>query len=94
MNKAQFITSVWKAGSYSTKVDAAKAYDAFVGALTGRLSTGSGKSRVIRLPELGTFQMKIRKARIGRNPQTGRKIKIKAKKVVTFRGGKSLSKSL
>ena len=94
MNKAQFISSVVKTGKYSTKAEAARAYDAVVAAITGRLSSGGAKSRVIRLPELGTFQMKTRKARTGRNPQTGRKIKIKAKKVVTFRGGKSLSKSL
>ena len=94
MNKAQFIGSIYKTGKYSTKVEAARAYDAVVSAIAGRLSTGGNKSRVIRLPELGTFQMKTRKARMGRNPQTGRSIKIPAKKVVTFKGGKSLSKSL
>ena len=94
MNKAQFISSIAKAGKYGTKVEAAKAYSAVVCALTGRLSQGTPKQRVIRLPELGTFQMKTRKARRGRNPQTGRSIKSPSKKVVTFRGGKSLSKSL
>ena len=94
MNKAEFINSVYKTGQYDTKAEAAKAYDSVVAALTGRLSSGSAKSRVIRLPELGTFQMKTRKARMGRNPQTGRSIKIAAKKVVTFKGGKSLSTSL
>ncbi|MFC1479912.1 HU family DNA-binding protein [Candidatus Omnitrophota bacterium] len=94
MNKAQFITAICKSGKYDTKVEAARAYDAVVTAFTGRLSSGGPKSRVIRLPELGTFQMKTRKARKGRNPQTGRTIKIAAKKVVTFKGGKSLSKSL
>ena len=44
--------------------------------------------------EMGTFQMKTRKARKGKNPQTGATISIPSKKVVTFRGGKSLSKSL
>lgn len=94
MNKAQFITSVVKTGSYSTKAEAARAYEAVVNALSGRLSRGSAKDRVIRLPELGTFRMKTRKARMGRNPQTGRKIKIAAKKVVAFKSGKGLSSSL
>jgi DNA-binding protein HU-beta len=94
MNKAQFINAVFKTGKYDTKVEAAKAYDAVINSLASRLSTGGNSSRVIRLPELGTFQMKVRKARMGRNPQTGRAIKIPSKKVVTFKGGKSLSKSL
>ena len=94
MNKAEFIESVVKVGKYSTKAEAARAYEAVVTALTGRLSKGSSKDRVIRLPELGTFQMKTRKARTGRNPQTGQTIRIAAKKVVTFKSGKNLSTSL
>jgi len=94
MNKAEFIEAVVKSGTYETKAEATKAYDAVVGALTGRLSKGTAKDRVLRLPELGTFQMKTRKARTGRNPQTGKAIKIAAKRVVTFKGGKSLLGSL
>lgn len=94
MNKAQFINAIYKTGKYSTKVEAAKAYDAWVCAMSSRLSAGNAKDRVVRLPELGTFKMKTRKARTGRNPQTGRSIKIPAKKVVTFRAGQQLSTSL
>ncbi|MDP8299745.1 MAG: HU family DNA-binding protein [Candidatus Tantalella remota] len=94
MNKSEFIESVVKTGQYDTKSEATRAYEAVVSALSGRLSKGSASSRVIRLPELGTFQMKTRKARMGRNPQTGKSIKIAAKKVVTFKGGKNLSTSL
>ena len=94
MNKAQLIESIWKVGKYDTKTEAAKAYDSVVDAMSGRLCKGGSSQRVIRLPELGTFKMRTRKARMGRNPQTGRKIKIAAKKVVTFKAGKSLSKSL
>jgi len=94
MNKAQLITAVWKAGKYGTKTEASRAYDAVLSAMTGRLCSGGAKQRVIRLPEMGTFQMKVRKARKGKNPQTGRTISIPAKKVVTFRGGKWLSKHL
>jgi len=94
MNKSEFIEAVVKLGKYETKAEATKAYDSVVGSLTTRLSKGNAKDRVIRLPELGTFQMKTRKARKGRNPLTGESIKIKAKKVVTFKSGKGLSDSL
>ena len=94
MNKAELIGSIWKIGKYETKTSAAQAYDSVVAAITGRLSKGTAKDRVIRLPELGTFKIKTRKARTGRNPQTGKSIKIPAKKVVTFKGGKNLSTSL
>lgn len=94
MNKSEFINAIYKSGKYSTKVEATKAYEAWVSAMSSRLSKGNAKDRVIRLPELGTFQMKTRKARTGRNPQTGKSIKIPAKKVVTFKGGQQLSSSL
>lgn len=94
MNKAEFIESVVKSGKYDTKAEATKAYDAFVSSLSGRLSKGTPTDRVVRLPELGTFQMKTRKARMGRNPQTGKTIKIAAKKVVTFKAGSGLSSIL
>ena len=94
MNKADFIGAIVKAGGYDTKTEATKAYEAVVDAFSGRLSKGTAKDRVIRLPELGTFKMKTRKARIGRNPQTGKSIKIAAKKVVSFKAGKNLSESL
>jgi DNA-binding protein HU-beta len=94
MNKAEFIDSLVKVGKYGKKSEATKAYDAFVCALTGRLAKGTATDRVIRLPELGTFKMKVRGARTGRNPQTGKTIKIAAKKVVSFKAGKSLAKSL
>lgn len=94
MNKAEFINAIYKTGEYETKVEATRAYDAWVTAMSGRLSKGSSSDRVIRLPELGTFQMKTRKARMGRNPQTGKSIKIPAKKVVTFKGGQQLKSSL
>ncbi|MBF0216727.1 MAG: HU family DNA-binding protein [Candidatus Omnitrophica bacterium] len=94
MNKAELIDSIAKLGKYGTKADASRAYDYVAAALVDRLSKGKDKERVIRLPELGTFQMKIRKARTGRNPQTGKSIKISAKKTVTFRAGKSLKDSL
>ena len=63
MNKSEFINAVYKTGKYDTKAEAARAYDAVWGTLSGRLSKGTAKDRVIRLPELGTFKMKTRNAR-------------------------------
>ncbi|KJJ83192.1 Histone-like bacterial DNA-binding protein [Candidatus Omnitrophus magneticus] len=94
MNKAEFIQSVQKAGQYVSKAEALKAYNAVVESISGRMAKGNPKERVIRIPELGTFQMKIRKARKGKNPQTGESIKIAAKKVVAFKSSKALSRSL
>lgn len=94
MNKAELINSIAKAGNFDSKADAARAYEAVVGAITTRLSKGKDNERVIRLPELGTFQFKTRKARLGKNPQTGATIKIPSKKVITFRNGKTLATSL
>ncbi|MBD3295944.1 MAG: DNA-binding protein HU [Candidatus Omnitrophica bacterium] len=94
MNKAEFIEKIYKSGNYESKAEASRAYDSVISALSGRLTKGTKKDRVIRLPELGTFQMKTRKARTGRNPQTGKSIKIPSKKTVTFKAGKNLKESL
>jgi DNA-binding protein HU-beta len=94
MNKSEFIEAVYKNGDYETKADAARAYDSVLQAMVTRLTKGAQKDRVLRLPELGTFKLKTRKARKGRNPQTGETIKIGSKKVVSFKTGKNLSDNL
>lgn len=94
MNKSDFIEQVAKNGSYETKAEAQKAYDAVMGALEKGLTKGAQKDRVVRLPELGTFKMKVRNSRKGRNPQTGKTITIPRKKVVSFKSGKKLNESL
>lgn len=70
-----------------TKVAAADALDAYVGAITKQLK----KTGKIGLVGFGTFSVVKRKAREGRNPQTGKAIKIPAKKVVKFKAGKTLA---
>jgi DNA-binding protein HU-beta len=70
-----------------TKVAAADALDAYVGAITKQLK----KTGKMGLVGFGTFSVVKRKAREGRNPQTGKAIKIPAKKVVKFKAGKTLA---
>ena len=52
------------------------------------------KGSKVRIVGLGIFQVKRREARIGRNPQTGEPVKIKASKKVTFRSGKELKEAV
>lgn len=52
------------------------------------------KGKNVALTGFGTFQVANRKARIGRNPQTGAKIKIAARKVARFKAGKKLKKAV
>jgi DNA-binding protein HU-beta len=70
-----------------TKAAASEALDAFVSAVTKELK----KSGKLGLVGFGTFSVVKRKAREGRNPQTGKAIKIPAKKVVKFKAGKTLA---
>ena len=84
MTKADLVAKVAEAGM--TKKEAAEAVDTVIAAITKALSKGDKVSLV----GFGSFSVKKRKARIGRNPQTGEAIKIKAKKVPVFSAGKAL----
>jgi len=86
MTKAELI-AVMAGGAGISKTAASKALDAYVGAVTKELKKG-GK---LGLVGFGTFSVTKRKAREGRNPQTGKAIKIPAKKVVKFKAGKGLA---
>lgn len=77
-------------GADITKAAAALALDAYVAAVTKELKKG-GK---VGLVGFGTFSVSKRKAREGRNPQTGTTIKIPAKKVVKFKAGKELASKI
>ncbi len=89
MNKAQLIDAM-AAKSGQTKADAKKALDAFTEATTDALKGGDR----VALIGFGTFSVAERGARTGRNPQTGKEIKIPAKKVVKFKAGADLSDSV
>lgn len=74
-----------------SKVAAAKAMDSFMDGVIGALKKKDGK---VTLVGFGTFMKTRRKARKGRNPQTGEEIRIKACNVVKFRPGKKLRDAL
>ena len=86
MNKAELIEAMAKAAD-CTKTQAGDALDGFISAVTTALKKGDK----VTLVGFGTFSVSKRAARIGRNPQSGKEIKIAAKKVAKFKAGKELS---
>jgi DNA-binding protein HU-beta len=86
MTKAELVEAMAKDAGIS-KVAAAKALQAFMEGVTKTLKKKDGK---VTLVGFGTFTKVNRKARTGRNPQTGAPIKIKARSVVKFKPGKEL----
>ena len=89
MTKAELI-AVMAGEAGVTKADAAKALGCFTVTVAKELK----KSGKLGLVGFGTFSVVKRKAREGRNPQTGKTIKIAAKKVVKFKAGKALADSV
>ena len=89
MNKAELIEAIAN-GSKLTKADAGRALDSTIEAVGKALKKGDR----ISLVGFGSFSVAKRAARIGRNPQTGKEIKIAAKKVVKFKAGSDLSGSV
>ncbi len=85
MNKSELIDAVANEAGLS-KADSARAVDAMTGSISKALQRGDSVSLV----GFGTFQVKKRGARMGRNPRTGETIKIKASKMPSFKAGKSL----
>ena len=86
MTKAELVEKMAKDAGIS-KAAAGKALESFTGNVTKALKKKDGK---VTLVGFGTFQKTRRKARKGRNPQTGEAIKIKAKNVPKFIAAKSL----
>lgn len=85
MNKSELIDAIAAAADIS-KADAGRALDATLEAVTGALKKGDSVSLV----GFGTFSVKQRAEREGRNPQTGETIKIAAATVPGFKAGKAL----
>jgi len=83
MNKVELIVAVQKTLGTS-KADAERA----VNAVIDGIKAGVKKTKTVQLIGFGTFKVASRKARIGVNPKTGEKIKIKASKTVKFAAGK------
>jgi len=90
MTKAELIEKMANEAGIS-KVAASAALSSLVDGVTGALKKKDGK---VTLVGFGTFQKISRKARKGRNPQTGESIKIKASKSVKFKPGKKLKDAI
>ncbi|MDH3527840.1 MAG: HU family DNA-binding protein [Gammaproteobacteria bacterium] len=84
MNKSELIEAVASETDLS-KADATRATDAVLDTITGALSRGDQ----VTLVGFGTFSVRERAARSGRNPQTGETIQIKASKSPGFKAGKA-----
>lgn len=85
MNKQELINSI-AAETGLTKKDSGAALDAFTASVAKSLSKGEP----VRLLGFGTFDVKSRAARTGKNPKTGETIKIAASKSPSFKAGKEL----
>ena len=85
MNKTDLVAAIADDAGISKK-DAEGALKAFIDAVTKELKKG-GK---VQLVGFGTFETSTRAARTGRNPQTGKEMKIKASKAPKFKAGKAL----
>lgn len=89
MNKSELVEAI-AASADIPKAAAARALDAMVDTVTDSLKKGESVSLV----GFGTFAVKERAARTGRNPQTGQPIEISAAKVPSFKAGKALKDSV
>jgi DNA-binding protein HU-beta len=89
MNKAELIEAMAESADIS-KAAAGRALDGMVGAVTKAMQEGD----TLSLVGFGTFSVKERAAREGRNPQTGETIKIKASKIPSFKAGKALKDAI
>ena len=85
MNKQELIDNIASSADI-TKADAGRALDSVLDSITGALKGGDS----VVLVGFGTFSVRDRKARMGRNPQTGQAIQIAAAKVPSFKAGKAL----
>lgn len=85
MNKTELIAAVAENAALSKK-DAEKAVNVIVDAIKGALADGDK----VQLVGFGTFEVRERGARTGKNPRTGEAIKIAASKVPAFKAGKAL----
>ncbi|MEW6307455.1 MAG: HU family DNA-binding protein [Bacillota bacterium] len=89
MNKADVVSSVAQKSGL-TKRDAERAIDA----LTATVGEALARGDKVALVGFGTFEIRERAARVGRNPQTGAEIQIAASRVPVFKAGKVLKDSV
>jgi DNA-binding protein HU-beta len=87
MNKKEFIALFTEKGNFPTKAEAERKLDAFLDLVEETLVKGDE----VNFIGWGKWEVKSKPARVGRNPQTGKEIKIAAKRVVNFKVGKKLA---
>lgn len=90
MNKTELIDAIALAADLP-KASAGRALDAVLDSITNELKNDEGQ---VTLVGFGTFSVKTRNARSGRNPQTGATIQIKASRVAGFKAGKALKEAV
>jgi len=90
MNKAELVEVVAKSLGAASRAEAERA----VTAVIDGIKTGIRKNKTVQLVGFGTFRVAERAARMGVNPKTGAKIKIKKSKTVKFAAGKELKARL
>ncbi len=93
MNKSELVQKLADNAGLK-KVDAQNAVDALFGANKGIISSALKKGDRVQITGFGTFETRKRKARMGRNPRTGKEIRIPASSSPTFRAGKGLKDSV
>lgn len=89
MNKSELISAISESSDL-TKADSGRALDATIAAITTSLEAGEP----VTLIGFGTFEVRDRAARTGRNPSTGEEIQIKASRNPAFKAGKALKKAV
>jgi DNA-binding protein HU-beta len=89
MNKSNLVSAIADNSGLS-KADAARALEATTSAITGALAKGDS----VAITGFGSFLVRARAARSGRNPQTGATIQIKASNAPAFKAGKLLKESV
>jgi DNA-binding protein HU-beta len=89
MNKGDIIDAI-ASGAGLTKADAGRALEALITAIEKALKKGD----TVSIIGFGTFSVRKRAARKGRNPRTGAEIKIKASKTPAFKAGKALKEAI
>lgn len=89
MNKTELINAIAERSGL-TKKDAEKALGATIDAITAALAAGDK----VQLTGFGSFEVKERAARVGRNPRTGEATEIAASRVPAFKAGKALKDSV
>lgn len=89
MNKSELISAIAENANL-TKADSGRALDAMISAITDSLKNGEP----VTLIGFGTFEVRDRAARSGRNPRTGETIQISASKNPAFKAGKALKEAV